>query len=56
MILFLFDCSHWLRYDIVMMAIVKMKKALREILRGFCYGDDVYANETEKTVLISGLS
>ena len=44
-------------YDIVMMAKVKMKQRPEgRILRGFCYGDDVYANETEKTVLISGLS
>ena len=44
-------------YDIVMMAKVKMKQSPEgRILRGFCYGDDVYANETEKAVLISGLS
>ena len=44
-------------YDIVMMAIVKIKQSPEgRILRGFCYGDDVYANETEKTVLLSGLS
>ena len=44
-------------YDIVMMAIVKMKQSPEGIiLRGFCYGDDIYANETEKTVLLSGLS
>ena len=44
-------------YDIVTMAIVKMKQSPGgRILRGFCYGDDVYANETEKTVLLSGLS
>ena len=44
-------------YDIVMMAIVKMKQSPEGIiLRGFCYGDDIYANETEKTVLLSGMS
>lgn len=44
-------------YDIVMMAIVKMKQDPEgRILRGFCYGDDVYVNKTEKAVLISGLS
>ncbi len=44
-------------YDIVMMAKVKMKQSPEgRILRGFCYGDDVFANETEKAVLISGLS
>ena len=41
-------------YDIVMMAKVKMKQSPEgRILRGFCYGDDVYANETEKAVLNS---
>lgn len=44
-------------YDIVMMAKLKMKQSPEgRILRGFCYGEDVYANETEKTVLLSGLS
>jgi len=43
--------------DIVIMAIVKIQMSPEgEILRGFCYGDDVYANETEKTVQLSGLS
>lgn len=44
-------------YDIVIMAIVRIQMSPEgEILRGFCYGDDVYANETEKTVLLSGMS
>ena len=40
-----------------MMVKVKMKQSPEgRILRDFCYGGDVYANETEKAVLISGLS
>lgn len=43
--------------DIVIMAIMRIQMSPEgRILWGFCYGDDVYANETEKTVLISGLS
>ena len=44
-------------YDIVMMAIVKMKKALREESFGaFVMEMMLYANETEKAMFISGVS
>lgn len=44
-------------HTIVMMAKVKMKQSPEgRILRGFCYGDDVYAKETKTTVQLSGLS
>ena len=43
--------------DIVIMAIVNMMRARKErSLPGFYIGDDEYANETQKAVLISGLS